>query len=292
MLLRSTRLYEANHPHTLQSLDDAYEALRSVASRLKGLEIRVERSGLVAPKVSDLPLPDAKGELQALAKELQRVGIHALNFAREFHVGELDTLAQLVKATLLTSEESVKREAATRWPALLAESRVEGISVNTQSERRVDSVLASLIAALVAYGGHSPREGNDRPIQPPEIDDLVAALSLLSRLTPPLESARGLSPEEAARAIHGAMEEASRDTVRLLLSCVSQYAPREGELPQPYLLRLSESLIFEFLGPEFTAGSLTAVRRAADAAPDGWSAGECRQICGSACIGAPLRHSP
>jgi PilZ domain len=259
LLLRSTRLYEANHPHTLQSLDDAYEALRSVASRLKGLEIRVERSGLVAPKISDLPLPDAKGELQALAKELQRVGIHALTFAREFHVGELDTLAQLVKASLLTSEESVKREAATRWPTLLAESRVEGISVNTQSERRVDSVLASLIAALVAYGGHSPRENNDRPIQPPEIDDLVAALSLLSRLTPPLESARGLSPEEAARAIHGAMEEASRDTVRLLLSCVSQYAPREGELPQPYLLRLSESLIFEFLGPEFTAGSLTAV---------------------------------
>jgi PilZ domain len=248
LLLRSTRLYERNHPHTLQSLDDAYETLRGVASGLKGLEIRVERGGLLAPKVSDAPLPDAKGELQALAKELQRVGIHTLNFAREFHVGELDTLAQLVKATLLTSEDSVKREAATKWPALLAENRVEGISVNTQSERRVDSVLASLIAALVAYGGHSP-----------EIDDLVAALSLLARLTPPLESARGLSPEEAARAVHGAMEEASRDTVRLLLSCVSQYAPREGELPQPYLLRLSESLIFEFLGPEFTAGTLTAV---------------------------------
>ena len=55
------------------------------------------------------------------------------------------------------------------------------------------------------------------------------------------------------------MEEASRDTVRLLLSCVSQYAPRDGERPQPYLLRLSESLIFEFLGPEFPAGALTAV---------------------------------
>jgi hypothetical protein len=257
LLLRSTRLYERHHPHTLQSLDDAYESLRGVASGLKGLEIQVERGGLVAPKLSESPLPDAKGELQALAKELQRAGIHALSFAKEFHVGELDTLAQLVKATLLTSEESVKRGAATRWPTLLAENRVEGISVNTQTERRVDSVLASLIAALVAYGGHSARENSDKPIQSPEIDDLVAALSLLARLTPPLESARGLSPEEAARAIHGAMEEASRDTVRLLLSCVSQYAPREGELPQPYLLRLSESLIFEFLGPEFSAGTLT-----------------------------------
>ena len=257
LLLRSARLYDRHHPHTLQSLDDAYESLHSVASVSKGLEVRVERGGLVAPMLGDSLLPDAKGELQVLAKELQRAGIHALSFAREFHVGELDTLAQLVKATLLTSEESVKRAAATRWPALLAENRVEGISVNTQTERRVDSVLASLIAALVAYGGHSAREASDQPIQPPQIDDLIAALSLLSRLTPPLESARGLSPEEAARAIHGAMEEASRDTVRLLLSCVSQYAPREGELPQPYLLRLSESLIFEFLGPEFTAGTLT-----------------------------------
>jgi hypothetical protein len=257
LLLRSARLYDRHHPHTLQSLDDAYESLHRVASVSKGLEVRVERGGLVAPMLGDSLLPDTKGELQVLAKELQRAGIHALSFAREFHVGELDTLAQLVKATLLRSEESVKRAAATRWPALLAENRVEGISVNTQTERRVDSVLASLIAALVAYGGHSAREASDQAIQSPQIDDLVAALSLLSRLTPPLESARGLSPEEAARAIHGAMEEASRDTVRLLLSCVSQYAPREGELPQPYLLRLSESLIFEFLGPEFTAGTLT-----------------------------------
>src|SRR5476649_2499826 len=50
------------------------QALR-VASRLKGLEIRVDRNGLVAPKISDSPLPDAKGDLQALGKELQRVGI-------------------------------------------------------------------------------------------------------------------------------------------------------------------------------------------------------------------------
>jgi PilZ domain len=259
LLLKSSRLYERHHPHTLKNLDDVYESLRSVASRWNGLEIRVERSGLVVPKIGESPLPDPRGELGALAKELQRAGIRSLAFAREFHVGELDTLAQLVKQTLLTSEESANREAAQRWPALLAENRVEGISVNTQTERKVDSVLASLIAALVAYGGSSPRETGDTAIQPPEIDDLVAALSLLARLTPPLESARGISAEEAARAIHGAMEEASRETVRLLLSCVSQYAPAEGEQPQPYLLRLSESLIFEFLGPEFSAGSLTPV---------------------------------
>ena len=56
------------------------------------------------------------------------------------------SLAQLVKATLLKSEGTPKQGAAW-WPEQLVENRVEGISVNTQVERKVDSVLASLIAA-------------------------------------------------------------------------------------------------------------------------------------------------
>ena len=257
VLLNATRLYERHHPHTLRSLDDAYEAIRGVSTRLKGLEVRVGRGQIIVPKHGEEPLSDPRGELRALAKELERTGIHTITFAREFHVGELDTMAQLVRSSLLTSEESAKHDATQRWSVLLSENRVKGITVNTQSDRRVDSVLASMIAALVAYGGNTPCEGGDKPIQAPGFDELVATLGLLARLTPPLEAARGISPEEAARAIHSAMEAASRDTVRLLLSSVSQYSPRENEEPQPYLLRLSESLIFEFLGPEFSAGALT-----------------------------------
>ena len=257
LLLRAERLYEKNHPRRLESLDSAYEALKNVAALLNGLEIHVERGGLVAPKLSDAHLPDARGEMQALATDLQRAGIQSLAFARRFHVGELDTLAQLMKSSLLKSEEPTKRGGSSWWPVRLLENRVEGITANTQTERKVDTVLASLVAALVAYGGNSPRETSEAPIQAPDIDDLVASLRLLARLTPPLEVARGLAPEEAARAIHGAMEDASRETVRMLLSSVSQYAPREGERPQPYLLRLSESLIFEFLAAEFSSGTLT-----------------------------------
>jgi PilZ domain len=259
MLLRSERLYDSNHPRRLESLDSSYETLRNFASALNGFEISIERGGLVAPKLSEAHLPDGKGELQALALDLQRAGIHVLSFARQFNVGELDTLAQLFKASLLRSEGSIKRGGDAWWSARLLENGVEGISVNTQTERKVDSVLASLIGALVAYGGNSPREAGEEPIRPPEIDDLVAALRLLGRLTPPLESARGLSPEEAARGIHGAMENASRETVRMLLSSISQYAPREGERPQPYLLRLSEGLVLEFLGAEFSTGTLAPV---------------------------------
>src|SRR6266436_2305130 len=257
LLIRSERLYEKDHPRRLDSLDSAYDSLRSVTEILGGLEIRVERGGLVAPRIGDAHLHDARGEMQALAIDLQRSGIHALAFSKKFHVGELDTLTRLLKASLLRSEESAEDAGSAWWPARLLENRVEGISVNTQTERRVDTVLASLIAALVAYGGHSPREKADTPIHAPDFDDLVASLRLLARLTPPLDSERGLSPEEAARAIHGAMEEASRDSVCMMLSSVSQYAPREGERPQPYLLRLSENIIFEFLNAEFSSGSLT-----------------------------------
>jgi hypothetical protein len=258
LLLGSARLYDRQHPRLLQSLDGAYESLRAIVASMNGLEIRVERSGMVAPKLSDAPLPDARGDLYDLAKDLQRAGIYNIVFAPKFHVGELDTLAQLAKATLLESGQPTKQQALAWWPARLREHRVEGIAINAETERKVDTVLASLIAALVAYGGHSPREALDAPIEIPQLDDLEATLRLLARLTPPLEAARNISPEEAARAIHGAMEEASRETVRLLLSAVTQYPPGDGERPQPYLLRLSESLIFEFLGPEFSARSLTA----------------------------------
>ena len=257
LLLRSERLYEKNHPRRLDSLDGAYDSLRNTADILGGLEIRIERGGLVVPRLSEAHLPDARGEMQALARDLQHAGIGTVVFSKKFHVGELDTFARLAKASLLRSEEPAKDLQDAWWPARLLEHRVEGISVNTQTERKVDTVLASLTAALVAYGGHSPREKSDTPIHVPDFDDLVASLRLLARLTPPLESERGLSPEEAARAIHGAMEEASRDSVCMMLSSVSQYGPREGERPQPYLLRLSENIVFEFLNAEFSSGALT-----------------------------------
>jgi len=255
-LLRSERLYEKDHPQRLGSLDGAYDSIRRAAELLGGLEIRIERGGIVAPRIGEGHLPDARGEIQALAAELQRAGIHSLSFSQKFHVGDLDTLTRLMKASLLKSDEEFDDESSW-WPAQLLENRVEGISINTQTERKVDTVLASLIAALVAFGGHTLREAADRPIQAPDFDDLAATLRLLARLTPPLESARGLSPEEAARAIHGALEEASRESVHMLLGSVSQYQPREGEQPLPYLLRLSENIIFEFLNAEFSTGSLT-----------------------------------
>jgi len=98
-------------------------------------------------------------------------------------------------------------------------------------------VLASLIAALVAYGGNEPQDAIDTPIRAPQIRELTETLHLIGRLTPPMEVARGLSPEDAARAIHASMASASRDTVRMLLSAMNHFGPLEGEAPQVYLKR-------------------------------------------------------
>jgi PilZ domain-containing protein len=246
----------------LDSLDQAYDGLRQASTELNGLEVRIERGGIVVPKLSDGHLPDARGEFHALATDLQRAGIHTLYFGTKFHVGELDTLSQLIHPTLLNSEESVKRLHHGDWLQRLRERRVEGIQINTLTERKVDSVLASLIAALVAYGGNAPQDSSDAPIRAPQLDEITESLRLIGRLTPPMEVARGLSAEEAARAIHASMESASRNTVRMLLSAMTHYAPQEGEAPQVYLKRLSQCLVLELMSTDFADGNLapTAVR--------------------------------
>jgi hypothetical protein len=256
ILLHTRRLYHYAHPKSLESLNATYQSLQQLALAMNGFEIRVERDGLVVPKLSEAPMPDIKGELQHLAADFQLAGIQTLVVLRQFHVGELDTLTQLIRASLLKSNEPAKQKLASWWSAKLLEYGVEGILVNAQTDRKVDTVLASLIAALVAFGGNSASEHIDAPIIAPGAEKLSLVLRLIARLTPPLESARGLSPEEGARAIHGALAEADRETVHLLLSAISQHSPRESDKPQAYLLGLSEKIVLESLTSELGYGTL------------------------------------
>src|SRR6267154_6250624 len=257
ILLHTRRLYHHTHPKNLQSLEATSGSLQQLVQKMGGLEVRVERDALFVFKLRGAPLPDPKGELRHLAADFQLAGIQTLVVLRQFHVGELDTLTQLIRAALLKSKEPLPNKRTSWWSAKLLEYGVEGILVNAQTDRKVDTVLASLIAALVAFGGNAPRENADAPIAPPSLEDLSAVLRLLARLTPPWEAARVLSPEEAARSIHGALDEASRETVHMLLSAISQNGPRDAEKPQPYLLRLSEILVLEFIGAEFYIGQIS-----------------------------------
>ena len=115
ILLHNKRLYQHNHPKNLESLSRTYDSLQDLAQTMKGLEIRVERDALVVPKLSEAPVPDPKAELRHLASEFQMAGIQTLVFLKEFHVGELDTLAQLLRASLLKSDGSFQGRRGSWW---------------------------------------------------------------------------------------------------------------------------------------------------------------------------------
>ncbi len=267
VLLRSARLYRKNHPRLLDNLETADRNLRAALETLGPVALGVERGCIYVPKLGEMALADPHEEFHGLAEGLTHVGITSIIFHPETNQGELDTLVHLINNTLLRSERRSGESAGTPagatgshgWAKRLAEHHVAGIAVNTRIERKVDSVLASLIAAMVAYGGASKQEASDSgsvPVLAPSLKELAPALRLLARLTPPLEIASGTGLQEAARALHATLAEAKRETVRLLVAAISNEPPREGEHPQPYLIRLSESLIFQFIHEEFLAGRL------------------------------------
>ena len=127
LLLRAYRLYDESHPQVLDGLDSAYDTLREVASEMDGMEARAERGGIVVSKLGESHLPDPRGEFHALATDLTRADIQVIYFSKKFHVGELDTLARLIKATLLKSEESAKRLGRGWWPNQLRELIQDGL---------------------------------------------------------------------------------------------------------------------------------------------------------------------
>jgi hypothetical protein len=271
LLLRCQRLYEVDHPQRTATLGLAYESLRSVVGQQR-LELQVMRDGLASSALGNALLPDITGEMLALSSTLRQAGIRRLSFLQKFRLQEVDALAELIKVSLMTMGQALTGQPSAKistgdgnvtrddwWIKSFAERDVEGILVNTQVDRKVDTLLSSLIATLVAHGGHTPRADSESVVRLPGFDDVIATLKLLAHIALPLEPARDLAPEEGARAIHEAMEEASHDAVRLLLSAISQYSPEEGEAPQFYVKRLAESIIFEYLLSEFAAGSLTPV---------------------------------
>jgi hypothetical protein len=264
LLLRSERLYDKNHPRRLAALEKAHESLQAAAQRNK-FEVYVRRDGLAVSPTGTAYLQDARGEMQSLASVLTQAGIRQISFKKDLGLAELNIFAELIKESLMTPAQTrasmwsgeARSSHEAWWTAQFADQGVKGILVNNQVDRKVDTLLTSLIAALVAYGGNSPLANAAELIRLPDFEDLDATLTLLARITLPLENERALSPEEGSRAIHAAMEEARHDTVRLLLSGISQNEPEEGELPQAYIARLSEDLIFEYMLAEFAGGVIT-----------------------------------
>src|SRR5260370_32182352 len=169
VFLRSARLYRKNHPRLLENLETADRNLRAALETLGPVALGVERGSIYVPKLGEMALADPHEEFNALAEGLTHAGITSVIFHPETNQGELATLVHLINNTLLKSERRNGESAGTSdgatgsrsWSKRLAEHHVAGIAVNTRIERKVDSVLASLIAAMVAYGGASKQEASE-----------------------------------------------------------------------------------------------------------------------------------
>ena len=267
VLLRSARLYQKNHPRVLESLEAAEHNLRAALALVPAIAVEVERSRLVAQGLRGHALADHHGELSTLAGELSRCGITSLVFLPETNLGELDTLARALNSSL--QRAGIRRAQRLDWSAWSAENHISGIRVNAPLEPKVDTVLASLTAALLAYGGASDRAAGETsdaassstlPATKNDaatLEELTAALHLLARLTALLEHAQEAGPQEKARAFHAVLGEADRRTVTLVVSATTRQAPEEDEAPEAYLARLADALVLEFVQQEFRAGRVT-----------------------------------
>src|SRR4029077_9298894 len=78
ILLHNRRLYYHSHPKKLEGLQSTFSSLQRLAQTMNGVEFRVQREGIVVPKLSEAPIPDAKGELKHLASDFQLAGIQTL----------------------------------------------------------------------------------------------------------------------------------------------------------------------------------------------------------------------
>src|SRR2546425_2385593 len=238
---------------------------------------------------SEHSLPDPHRKLHNLADELSKCGITSLVFLPQTNLGELDVLASLLNAALSpgtipsrnrgsvagTHEQGALRVApkarSQSWPERLAEQHISGILVNVQLECKVDPVLASLFAALLAYGAPEQQPAGDPATAPsgsqaaaPHVgaattDELIQALRLLAKLTPSLEQAQHSSPQQAAQVFHAALAESEHRIVSLLVTTLVREVPRQGEKPGPYVARLVEALVLDFVQEQFCAGRVAPV---------------------------------
>jgi len=271
VLLRSMRLYQKNHPRVLESLEATERDLRAALQLLSSVVIGIERGTFALPLFRVPALPGHSGELSTLAEELSRCGITSLVFPPQTNLGEIDTLAHILNSTLLRagvpaspgtydSGQNMPPKESQGWAARLAEHHVCGIRVNTPIERKIDTRLASLVAALMAYGDTSQgAPGEPSTVRAPAatLDELTTALHLLAKMALLAGDAQQHAPQETARAYHSALVEADRRTVTLLVAAMAHQAPHEEETPASYLARIADALVLKFVGEEFRTGRVT-----------------------------------
>ena len=266
-LVRSARLYQKNHPRVLEDLEVAARNLRAALARLPEVTVRVEGRALWAagpeatPAAESEPggeMEDPRGELSRLAEELQRCGVRSISFQPEAHIGELDTLARLLSDSAVRTRTKHRRESD--WAELFREHSISGIRINQPLDRiprKDETILASLIAVVLAYGSDPVAAGDSAPCVIESREQLAEMLRLLEKMAQGSSKARS-APQDVARAYHVMLSEAGSGTAGRLISVLSEHLPKEHESPEGYLTRLADAVVLGFAAREFRAARLAA----------------------------------
>lgn len=276
VLLKSTRLYDRDHPQVLQSLATAEAQLRAAQAAAPGrsLGIRVSEKAFLSP-ASGRAIPDSRGELVNLAQDLARVGITTLAFPPDAHLGELANLAaMLARKPVLAparkngaeSSDDVERIALPSdgpytggWAELLEAYRIEAVRINgVLEEPKADATIASLVAVvLTEVRSNAPQaEG-----PPQSVEELMAALRLLSQLGGILAAHATAAPQQTLQLLRGAVSAAGPRAAWIVEGAMSREAFSAGvagEALDMYLERLTAGLALEFVTLRFEARRLTA----------------------------------
>jgi len=266
-LLRSSRLYQKNHPRVLEALEVAAQYLREALERLPAVAVRVEGRALWAawPEAawateSEPPreLENPRGELGGLAEELRRCGVRSISFQSETHIGELDTLVRLLNDGAVRKRTTQKGESD--WAESLKERGIIGIRINQPSDgtpRKDETILASLVAAVLALGSEPAATGATKPSETEDRQQLAGVLRLLEKLAQGSAGGRS-APQDVARVFHAILSETEAGTASRLVSVLSEHLPQENESPESFLTRLADAVVLGFATQEFRAGRLAA----------------------------------
>jgi hypothetical protein len=262
VLLGASRLYQRNHPRLMEILASTEQQLRIALAARSPLVVAVDPKGMVLPRPegsSAEMLHDPRGELRALAEELLRAGICSFMFAQPINVGELDALAHEISRV---PRSAAPGDTASRklWDNWIKDRGVVGIRINIPTERRDSLLLASLMSAVLAYDDaaqHSSHSSAVRKMPETGFEQLAATLRVLAKLVPPNDPEMQPSTEEVARRFHSVVSRSEASSVSLIVYGVTHVKPREGEVLEPYLERLSDELALAFLKQEFDAGRAT-----------------------------------
>jgi hypothetical protein len=250
VLLRAVRLYQRNHPRVNESLESAEGDLRAVLTQVPALSVRIEHHGLIATTRESASntslLADPRGEMKVLAAELTAAGVSSLIFLSRTNLGEFSLLAHALDAA---SRNFARNAAPPDWPDWIAKHQIAGVQINASLQRRDETVLALLMAALPSA---APSE------EEASRDTVRTALSFLPLLAAHLDQAQQAAPQDAPRAVRAALSQQETKMLALLSQAAQQDPPLEGDSPSPYLARLADALAIEFVRVEYVAGRLRA----------------------------------